>query len=96
MTEKNRFERVGEFLKSRRLELELTQKQVGEALGYAKGQYVYFVESGKIDIPRGKLKKWLKILKVSPQEYIDLQKKVLEQELRSYFTKADFKAKKTS
>lgn len=74
----NKFEMLGAKLKAYRCDVNLTQDELGEKLGYSGGQYVYYVETGKATIPRTKLKKWLKLIDVSFADYV-----IMEQECQA-------------
>jgi transcriptional regulator with XRE-family HTH domain len=62
---------IGERVKDARQKAGLTQKQVGELLGYASAQTVVaHWEAGTVPIPRDKLKPLAKILQIDPVDLI--------------------------
>jgi len=76
----NHFELLGKELKLYRAQAGLSQNDLGRLLGYEGGQYVHFVEKGKITIPRAKLKKWLKSIKFDFYLFLELEQECLARE----------------
>jgi transcriptional regulator with XRE-family HTH domain len=59
---------VGGFLRKRRINLKLTQRQVAELLGFQTCQFVSNIERGIADIPPSRIKDFANVLKVDAQE----------------------------
>ena len=57
-----------ENIKSRRLELGLTQSQLAEKLGYADKSMIAKIEAGQVDLPLSKISAFAKALYVEPGE----------------------------
>ncbi|MBI3521455.1 MAG: helix-turn-helix transcriptional regulator [Bacteroidetes bacterium] len=70
MTNRTR-EIVGILIKSRRLKIGITQKELGDLLGTDK-QYVWNIENGRINITLDYLEKIIRVLKCSPKDFFNI------------------------
>ncbi|RLA87999.1 MAG: hypothetical protein DRG20_06730 [Deltaproteobacteria bacterium] len=61
------YKELGEFLRKRRQELGLTQKQVAEALGYSFPNFISMIENG-YKVPLKRYKDFAKVLKLDERE----------------------------
>ena len=57
---------IGERIKKRRTELDLSQEEVANELGYKSRTSVFKVEQGITDLPLSKVKEFAKVLKTTP------------------------------
>ena len=57
---------VGQKIKQRRLELEWSQRDLAERMGYKNHSVVARAESGKIDLPQSRLLQFAEVLGVTP------------------------------
>lgn len=53
---------IAQLVKKRRMELNLTQKELAKLLGYRVPQFVSNLERGTCDIPKNKLKRLCRVL----------------------------------
>lgn len=76
------FKNVGRFLRQRRIEIGLTQRQVSEKLGYGSPQFISDMERGLCTLPLKKLGEIVKLYKLAPQELMELMLQEQEAILR--------------
>lgn len=69
---------LGVKIKNRRIELNMTQDELANKVGYTNRTTICKIESGKNDIPRNKLLKFAEALKVPPNYLFDERSKSLE------------------
>ena len=82
---------LGEFLKEKRVEADLSQKFVSDKLKLTNAQFVSNIERGVCPVPFNVLDSLCQIYKINPKEiitrYLDMQKVMIENELRKTKTK---------
>ena len=61
--------KLGEILKGRRLELEMNQKDLADAVGFGYYTMVSQIESGRTRIPPERMMDYAKTLTMSPKEF---------------------------
>lgn len=76
------FKNVGRFLRQRRIEVGLTQRQVSEKLGYGSPQFISDMERGLCTLPLKKLGELVKLYKLPPNELMDIMLQEQEAILR--------------
>lgn len=59
-------EKIYENIKTRRIELEMTQEELAKKLGYADKSMIAKIEAGKVDLARSKILAFASALKTSP------------------------------
>ena len=64
------FENIGELTRLSRKEAGLSQLVLGEKLGYGNAQFISNLERGICGLPKKKMKKFCKILKVSSNDLV--------------------------
>ena len=57
-----------ERLKTRRIELELTQQELADLMGYKSKTTINKIELGKNDIPQSKISKFCEVLNLSESQ----------------------------
>lgn len=62
---------IGEKIKTRRLELGLSLRELSDRMGYANHSTIARIESGKVDLPQSKIVKFAEVLNVSVAELMD-------------------------
>lgn len=60
------------FIKLKREKILMSQKELGLKLGYRNGQYISNMERGMCPVPLEKLDKIIYLLKLNPNEVIDI------------------------
>ena len=77
---------LGDYLKERRIQADLTQADVAQKLGYTSPQFISNFERGLCSPPLKNLKVLVKLYKLPAEEVIDLilkeQKVILSKALR--------------
>lgn len=73
---------LGVYLKQKRQETRITQKEVAKKLGYTSPQFVSNFERGLCAPPLKNLKSLVKLYRIQPEEIIDLIVKEQEDILR--------------
>lgn len=58
---------VGRRVRDRRIELGLTQEELAEAMGYKDKSSIYYIESGRNDIPIQKVYALARALRTNPR-----------------------------
>ncbi len=76
------FKNIGRFLRQRRIELGLTQRQVSDKLGYGSSQFISDMERGLCTLPLKKLGEVVKLYKLPPNELMEIMLKEQEAILR--------------
>ncbi len=72
-SEMTKFEKLGCYLKDKRIEAGLTQKNVSETFGFKTPQFISNIESGKAGPPETLLNKLIDLYKItSVDEVIDI------------------------
>jgi len=66
------YKKLGEYLYQKRMEANLTQREVSEALDYSSAQFISNFERGIAAPPLKKLKKLCAIYHFQPAEIVDL------------------------
>ena len=56
---------IGEKIKKRRTELEWSQRELSDRMGYSNHSTIARIESGKVDIPQSRIVKFAEVLGVS-------------------------------
>ncbi|MBX7232094.1 MAG: helix-turn-helix domain-containing protein [Bdellovibrionales bacterium] len=69
---KEAFSKVGDFFKDKRVEVNLTQSEVAEALGLSSGQFVSNWERGVSMPPMDYLPKLVKLYKINKSELVSV------------------------
>lgn len=64
---------TGQKIKQRRLELQLTQRELAARLGYTDHTTLTRIESGKTDLPQSRLVQVAQVLGVPPSYLIDAE-----------------------
>ena len=57
---------IGENIKARRIELEISQRQLAEMMGYSNHSTIARIEAGSVDIPQSKIVQFANVLKTTP------------------------------
>lgn len=60
---------LNELIKTKRIEKGLSQRELGEMLGYTGGQYIHNAELGKCGFSLNKAKELCKILRIKKGEF---------------------------
>jgi transcriptional regulator with XRE-family HTH domain len=53
---------ISRVVREKRLAFGITQKKLGELLGYEDSMVIYMIESGRMKVPQNKLKRLAKVL----------------------------------
>lgn len=56
---------IGERIKKRRIELQMSQRDLAYKMGYTNNSTIVKIEQGKVDVYQGKIEKFAEILGVS-------------------------------
>lgn len=56
---------IGEKIKQRRLELQWSQRQLSDKMGYSNHSTITKIEAGKVDIPQSRIVQFAEVLGVS-------------------------------
>lgn len=65
--------KIGEKIKRRRLELEWSQRELSNRMGYLNHSTITKIEAGTVDIPQSKIAKFAEVLGVSIAYLMDLE-----------------------
>ena len=57
---------VGERIKARRKELEMSQRDLAEKMGYSNHSTITRIEAGKVDLPQSRIAQFAEALGVTP------------------------------
>lgn len=57
---------VGERIKARRKELQLSQRELSDRMGYANHSTVARIEAGKVDLPQSRIAQFAEVLQTTP------------------------------
>jgi transcriptional regulator with XRE-family HTH domain len=90
------FEKLGEYLKSKRLEKGLSQIDLGVILGFVSGQFVSNWERGISAPPGNTLQKMISLLKLDREVLIQAMIEDASVEIRSRIYKKERKSRKSS
>lgn len=66
---------IGAIIKQVRVEKQITQQQLAEALGLKHSQEIAAFESGSVEVPAKYIPKLIKIFKVSKEEWMKMFEK---------------------
>ena len=83
----NKHNLIGTYLKKKRLQSQLSQRDVAVKLGYGSAQFISNIERGEASIPPKMAKKLIQILKLSEKEVIQVLVRDYEHHLRSQIAK---------
>lgn len=73
-------------IKSRRIELKMTQSELAKKLGYADKSMIAKIEKGSVDLPQSKIIAFADVLNVAPGDLMGWDKRT-EQRLKLYADK---------
>ena len=83
---------MGEFIRERREELGMTQREFGAELGYAYGNFIGMLETGQSRFPIDKWQRYAEVLEVPREEFL---RRVFEdnEDLRTMLPYLEFKSR---
>jgi transcriptional regulator with XRE-family HTH domain len=73
--------RVGTLLRARREELDLSQRDIADAIDYDNHQFISHIERGASPLPRKYIAAWAEVLQLDPRVIVDAFCKDIEEEL---------------
>jgi transcriptional regulator with XRE-family HTH domain len=56
---------IGERIKTRRIELEMSQRELAKRMGYSNHSTITKIEAGKVDIPQSRIVQFAEVLNTS-------------------------------
>lgn len=74
---------IGQYLKQKRLEVDITQAQLARALK-CKPQHVCNIEREVCPVPKPMLKKWIKTIGLNKKDVVSHMVNKYEKEIKSY------------
>lgn len=93
-TRENVHQELGQYLKEKREEAGLSQREVGEALGYNGSQFVSNFERGLCAPPLAKMSILMKLYKIPMTELVNRLVKYQEKLIRSELKKSTAKRRR--
>ena len=85
-----------EFLKEKRINKGISQRELAEAIGYSSGQYVSNYERNLCPVPQEKLKGLIEVLELEVSEVINLMERDFHTQLMGHLAYVRPKKKKAS
>jgi transcriptional regulator with XRE-family HTH domain len=79
------YEALGRHLQKMRLHAKLTQREVGDALGYSSAQFISNFERGIVKPPVEKLKMLIRLYEMPPERLINLIIEGHKEQLKAFF-----------
>lgn len=75
---------LNEYVRAKRLEKGLSQKQLAKKLGYTSPQYVANWEAGRASVPYPQLRALIRILGLAPRQIVVIEVMRFEQEMMKW------------
>lgn len=81
---------IGKLIRNRRMQLNLSQQQLADLMGYRSRSTIAKIEKGENDIPRSKVNNFAKVLKTTPEYLMGWEEMNRKEEKPMLYVKKKF------